>query len=61
MSCRDCETITSGERSYPAGSAVYVRVGSGNVEIVGCREHQRQLLEQLRRAPAAEQVVSDGK
>ena len=55
MSCRACEAITSGDVSYPAAGAVYVRVGNGNVEIVGCRAHQAQLIDILRRGLAAQE------
>lgn len=49
MSCRDCEAVQDrADRGEPHFES-YVRVGNGNVRILGCREHLRQLLEQLRR------------
>lgn len=39
MSCKDCE-------ENPVES--YVRIGNGNVMIVGCVKHLRELIEKLR-------------
>lgn len=45
MSCKKCEEnpITT-----------YVRVGNGNVEITGCEEHLRMLINKLRNARSEE-------
>lgn len=41
MSCKHCE-------ENPV--VTYVRVGNGNVEVVGCIKHLRELIENLRLA-----------
>jgi hypothetical protein len=45
MSCLDCENA---QDSYNGN--VYVRVGNGNVEVIGCEKHTKELIEKLRKA-----------
>lgn len=51
MSCRACEddAVTA-----------YIRVGNGNVEVVGCTDHLRLLIERNRSAIEAEQTAAGG-
>ncbi len=49
MSCNDCETI---QYNYSKGAPIghcYVRVGNGNVQIIGCDKHCKELLEELQK------------
>jgi len=40
MSCKDCEA----EQAF-IEKAAYLRIGSGNVMIVGCKKHVKQLID----------------
>jgi hypothetical protein len=56
MSCRDCEAVQDRADRGELHFETYVRVGAANVRLLGCGEHLRQLLEQLRRGePDTEQ------
>jgi hypothetical protein len=56
MSCRDCTAVQDrADRGMPHFE-IYIRIGSGNVLVLGCIDHVRQLLEQLHRGePDTEQ------
>ena len=43
MSCRICELAEVG-----AGYDTYVRIGNGNVRVVGCDAHVKELIELVR-------------
>lgn len=45
MSCKDCE-------ENPV--VTYVRIGNGNVQVIGCLKHLRELIEKLRRSKEEE-------
>lgn len=52
MTCDKCEKIqdTAFNKNIPESIAIaYVRIGISNVAIVGCKEHCKQLIEELRR------------
>jgi hypothetical protein len=49
VSCRDCEAVQDRADRREPHQVAFVRIGNGNVLILGCREHMRQLLEQLHR------------
>lgn len=58
MTCRDCEAAQKArDKGLPADEAegeaaghFYVRVGAGNVELVGCRQHVADAIRLIRRA-----------
>jgi len=52
MSCEDCEKIQdiAFNKNIPESTPIaYVRVGNGNVAIVACRKHAKELLEGMRK------------
>lgn len=50
MSCEECEKMQRIVFGAPETAFIaYVRVGNGNVAIVGCDKHLKELLEKLRR------------
>jgi hypothetical protein len=44
MSCEDCEKSQEG---ISLESLCYVRIGNGNVVVVGCRKHLKELLQRV--------------
>jgi hypothetical protein len=48
ISCDKCETRQELSIVPFTDNEVFVRIGNGNVELVGCEEHVRMLLEKLR-------------
>jgi len=46
MSCKDCDDIVEGV--IDIGGPCFVRVGNGNVMVLGCPTHLRELIEKLR-------------
>ena len=48
MSCDPCDFET--EAIQGLTKIAYVRIGNGNVAIIGCEDHLRQLIEKLRAA-----------
>lgn len=44
MSCEDCERI----QEEGTDNIAYVRIGTGNVAIIGCNKHLTELIEKLR-------------
>lgn len=49
MSCEKCN-ISQELRGPELGKHVYLRVGTGNVELVGCEEHIKVLLQLVNEA-----------
>jgi hypothetical protein len=48
MGCKRCEDFQVLRDAGGELPSYYVRVGAGNVELVGCPEHVGELIEQLR-------------
>ena len=59
MGCNSCEIETKSQDLQ--GSIAYVRVGNGNVAIIGCRDHLRALIEKLRSAPEQPALGGEGR
>jgi hypothetical protein len=51
MSCNECETQQELRGPTIRLLQIFVRVGNGNVEIVACDKHAKELIERLRNAP----------
>lgn len=50
MSCEECEAVQTAAEAGEPIPGYYVRVGNGNVQIVGCDDHVRLLLIAVRAA-----------
>lgn len=63
MTCRACDRAEAdvvGEDDEPAPGAYYVRVGVGNVRLIGCPEHVAMLVHDLRTGREARET-QDGR
>ncbi len=56
MSCKACDQRTEG---WPSAGQVFVRVGNGNVLVLGCEDHVRQLLAKTGLADAVLEAVGE--
>lgn len=57
MSCERCNTAQE-LRGPELGKHYYVRVDNGNVELVGCDEHVKEVVEMIRAYPKIVQELS---
>jgi hypothetical protein len=51
MSCEACDLVQ--EAPIPS-AGIYIRIGSGNVYVLGCNDHVRELIQRLRREIAGD-------
>ena len=49
MSCKNCEKLKE-EILKSKNNITYVRIETSNIAIIGCRQHLKELLEQLKKA-----------